>query len=55
MPVKIAHGRYLKEMLTFVYLSNVSQIEFQDGTCCMILGTLLNKPLTALKQFIPPK
>ena len=32
MLVKIPHGRYLQEILKYVYWSNVPQIEFQDGT-----------------------
>ena len=32
MLVTIPHGGYLEEMLLFVCLSNVPQIEFQDGT-----------------------
>ena len=31
MPVKILHGGFLEEILKFVCLSNVPQIEFQDG------------------------
>ena len=32
MLVKILHGEYLEEILKVVDLSNVPQIEFQDGT-----------------------
>ena len=32
MLVKIPHGEYSEEILKFVCLSDVPQIEFQDGT-----------------------
>ena len=32
MLVKIPYGEYLEEILKLVCLSNVPQVEFQDGT-----------------------